>query len=84
VSYLGAPYPQAEIKKVTVRLYNASGEIISVRQAEAVADGQYSVTLNAADTSQLTAGSAKLEVAVVPLPVSIPTFDSVQFITTAP
>jgi peptide/nickel transport system substrate-binding protein len=80
VSYLGAPYPQAEIKKVTVLLYNASGDIVSVSEAQAVADGQYTVTLSADQTSQLTAGSAKLEVAVVPLPVSIPTFESIQFV----
>jgi peptide/nickel transport system substrate-binding protein len=84
VSYLGAPYPQAEIKKVTVLLYNAEGTIVSVSEATAVADGQYEVVLTSADTSQLTAGSTKLEVAVVPLPVSIPTFESIQFVVSAP
>jgi peptide/nickel transport system substrate-binding protein len=80
VSYLGAPYPQDEIKIVTVLLYNAEGEIVSVTQAEAVGDGQYSVTLSPDVTGDLTAGSTKLEVAVVPLPVSIPTFESIQFV----
>lgn len=84
VSYIGAPYPQAEIKTVTVILYNSAGEVVSVTEATPVADGQYSVTLSAAVTAQLEAGSNKIEVAVVPLPVSIPTFESVQFVTVAP
>ena len=81
VTFKGEPYPQAEIKQVKYLLYNATGEVVKVGTAEAVGDGQYSVVLSAADTGALTAGSNKLEVAVIPLPVAVPTFSSVEFVT---
>ncbi len=81
VSFEGAPYAQADIKQVKYLLYNAQGEIVQVGEATFVADGQYSVTLPADVTSTLEAGSNKLEVAVVPLVVSVPTFFTFEFIT---
>jgi peptide/nickel transport system substrate-binding protein len=81
VTFNGDPYPQAEIKQVKYLLYNAKGEVVSVGQATAVADGQYQVTLPADVTSKLEAGANKIEVAVVPLPVSVPTFVSFEFVT---
>ena len=84
VNFKGQPYPKSEIKQVTVLLYNAENEIIYTGQAEAIADGQYQVVLSAAETANFEAGSHKIEVAVVPLPVSIPTFTSIDFVTLAP
>jgi hypothetical protein len=81
VTFKGQPYPAAEIKQVKYLLYDATGAVVSVGDATAVADGQYKVTLPAAVTSKLTAGSNKLEVAVISLSVAIPTFTSVQFVT---
>jgi len=81
VTFKGDPYPQAEIKQVKYLLYNAKGEVVSVGLAAAVADGQYKVTIPADVTSKLEAGSNKLEVAVVPLTVSVPTFVSFEFVT---
>lgn len=81
VSFQGDPYPQDEIKTVKVLLYDATGLIVYVGEATAVADGQYSVVLPAEATGELEAGSNKLEVAVVPLPVSIPTFMTFEFVT---
>jgi peptide/nickel transport system substrate-binding protein len=81
VTFKGEPYAQADIKQVKYLLYNATGEVVKVGTADAVADGQYTVTLSAADTAALAAGSNKLEVAVIPLPVAVPTFSSVEFVT---
>jgi len=81
VNYADAPYPQAEIKFVKFLLYDATGEIITVGAGEAVADGQYTITLPADITSQLAAGANKLEVAVGPYPVAIPTFATFEFVT---
>jgi peptide/nickel transport system substrate-binding protein len=81
VTFKGDPYPQADIKQVKFLLYNAKGEVVKVGDAEAVGDGQYSVVLSAADTGALEAGSNKLEVAVIPLPVAVPTFNSLEFVT---
>jgi hypothetical protein len=62
-------------------LYNAKNEIVSVSEAVAVEDGLYSIVLDAATTALLEAGSNKLEVAVVPLTVSQPTFQAIEFVT---
>lgn len=81
VNFAEAPYPAAEIKQVKYLLYNAQNEIVAVAEAEAVEDGLYKVVLTAETTAALEAGSNKLEVAVVPLTVSQPTFTSVEFVT---
>ena len=81
VTYKGEPYANADVKQVKYLLYNAKGEVVSVGQAVAGADGSYTVTLSKDDTAKLEAGSNKLEVAVVPLAVSVPTFTSMDFVT---
>jgi hypothetical protein len=45
-----------------------------------LAEGQYQVTLPAGTTSKLPNGSARLELAVVPLPVAVPAFTSLDFV----
>lgn len=81
VTYNDEPYAAAEIKTVKFLLYDATGAIVTVGEATLVADGQYQVVLPADVTTKLAAGSNKLEVAVVPLTVSQPTFSSLQFVT---
>ncbi len=81
VTFKGNPYPQAEIKQVKYLLYDATGAVVGSGAATAVADGHYQVTLGADVTSKLTAGSDKIEIAVIPLPVSVPTFTSLDFVT---
>jgi peptide/nickel transport system substrate-binding protein len=82
VSYNGEPYPQAEIKTVKYLLYDATGAVVKTGDATFVSDGQYQVILTADDTKALSAGSNKFEVAVVSTVVAVPTFASVQFVTT--
>jgi len=81
VTFKGEPYPQKDIKEVKFLLYDATGQIVKVSTAETVADGQYKITLTAEDTGKLAAGSNKLEVAVVSLAVSVPTFTTFEFVT---
>jgi len=81
VTFKGDPYPQAEIKMVKYLLYDGTGALIKSDLATFVADGQYQVVLPAEITAALAAGANKLEIAVVPLTVSVPTFTSVQFVT---
>ncbi|HWR64679.1 MAG TPA: ABC transporter substrate-binding protein [Bellilinea sp.] len=81
ITFNDEPYATDEIKMVKFLLYNASNEIVKVAEAVAVEDGQFSIVLDAATTSALAAGSNKLEVAVVPLTVSQPTFVSIEFVT---
>ncbi len=81
VTYKDEPYPASEIKVVKYLLYDAKNEIIKVAEVEATEDGVYTIVLDAATTSALEAGSNKLEVAVVPITVSQPTFESLEFVT---
>ena len=81
VTFAGAAYPQNEISEVKYLLFNAAGEIAEVGTALAVAEGQYSVTLSADTTGMLEAGANKLEVAVLAIPVSVPSFSTLEFVT---
>ena len=80
VNFGDEAYPTADIKQVKYILYGSEGNVLEVGNAEAVGEGQFQVTLSADATSQLETGSAKLEVAVVPIPVAIPAFTSFEFV----
>ena len=80
VSFKEDPYPQADIARVKYILYDATGAVVAVGDATALADGQYQVTLSAEETGKLPTGSARLEVAVVPISVAIPSFTSFDFV----
>jgi hypothetical protein len=80
VNFKDQPYAQADIQSVKYILYDTTGAIVSVGEAEAVADGQYQVTLGADQTSELQSGSARLEVIVSPIPVAVPAFTSFDFV----
>lgn len=81
VTFEGEPYAGDEIKLVKAMLYDATGAIVYVTEGEFVADGQYLVTIPVEITSALEAGASKMEVAVIPYPVSIPTFAAFEFVT---
>ena len=80
VTFNNAPYANADIKQVKYLLYDATGAVVSTGDATSVADGHYQVMLGAYVTSKLTAGSDKIEVAVVPIPVAIPAYASLDFV----
>jgi peptide/nickel transport system substrate-binding protein len=81
VTFKGAPYVAADIKQVKYLVYDATNTVVAVGQADKVADGQYTVTLTADMTKKLAAGANKLEIAVVPLAVAVPTFADANFVT---
>ena len=80
ITFKDEPYPQADIKDVKYILYDATGAVAATGNATAVADGQYQVTLGADQTSNLPSGASRLEIAVVPIPVAVPSFTSVDFV----
>jgi hypothetical protein len=63
---------------------DATGAIPLSGDATAVSDGSYTVTLSAADTQLLVAGSNTITVAVGSNLVALPTFVAVDFVTVAP
>lgn len=81
ITFGGEAYPADEIKQVKYLLYDATGAVVAVGEATAAGDGQYTVVIPADVTANLEAGANKIEIAVVPLPVAIPTFQSFEFVT---
>jgi peptide/nickel transport system substrate-binding protein len=80
ITFKDQPYAQSDIQAVKYILYDASGAVADTGEATAVADGQYQVTLAADVTSKLPAGASRLEIAVVPIPVAVPSFTSLDFV----
>jgi len=76
----GSPYANADVSSVKYLLYDATGAVVSTGQATAAGDGKYQVVLGSDVTSKLVAGSDKIEVAVVPIPVAIPAYTSLDFV----
>jgi len=81
VTFNDEPYVAGDVKQVKFLLYNATNELVVIGEAEMVEDGHYVVKLSEEDTASLDAGSNKLEIAVIPIPVCQPTFTSVEFVT---
>jgi peptide/nickel transport system substrate-binding protein len=81
VTFQGAPYPTADINEVKYLVYDATGAVVSTGTATEAGDGQYAITLPADVTSELEAGANRLEVAVIPFVVAVPTFQSIEFVT---
>jgi len=80
VTFKDQPYAQADVQFVKYILYDATGAVVDIGLADFVTEGQYQVTLSAETTTTLPTGSARLEVAVVPIPVAIPAFTSIDFV----
>jgi peptide/nickel transport system substrate-binding protein len=76
----GSTYANSDVKQVKYILYDATNTVVAVGDATAAGDGKYQVVLGPDITGKLVAGSDKLEVAVVPIPVAIPAFTSINFV----
>jgi peptide/nickel transport system substrate-binding protein len=76
----GTPYANADIKQVKYLLYDATGAVVTVGEAQAAGEGHYQVVLGPDITGKLQAGSDKIEIAVVPIPVAIPAYASLDFV----
>jgi peptide/nickel transport system substrate-binding protein len=81
VTFKDAPYPAKDIAKVKFLVFNAKGEMVGTGDAVLVEDGKYQVILTAEITKLLEAGANKLEIAVSPLIVSVPSFGVFEFVT---
>jgi hypothetical protein len=77
----GTPYASANIKEVKFLIYDAQGATVYVGAGVAVAgsDGKYTLTVPANITSTLVAGTGRIEVAAVLIPVAIPAFTSLDY-----
>ncbi|MEJ2737360.1 MAG: ABC transporter substrate-binding protein [Anaerolineae bacterium] len=80
VTFAGEPYPLADIAEVKYLVIGATGELVLSGAASVVDDGLFEIVLSEDQTAELEAGSHTLEVIVAPLVVSVPTFESFEFI----
>ncbi|HNT73706.1 MAG TPA: ABC transporter substrate-binding protein [Anaerolineae bacterium] len=81
ITFNDAPYAMADIDNVKYLVLNAKGEVAYVGQAEAVADGEWKITLSTDVTNKLEAGSNQLEVVAVSKLVALPSTDALTFVT---
>jgi len=81
VTFDGDPYPADDIKEVKGLLYDATGAIVAVLDAELVEDGYYTVTVPADVAAKMEAGASKIDIVVVSKVVAIPTFYAFEFVT---
>ncbi len=81
VSYEGEPYPASEISEVKYLVFDVNGNLVATGSANMVEDGKYQVVLGSDVTSKLEAGSNRIEVAVSPMVVSIPSFADMEFVS---
>jgi hypothetical protein len=77
----GVPYPVDDISLGKFLVFDATGELVYVGDAEAVEDGYWQVVLTEDITSGLEAGSNELTVIVVSKNALVPVRESVEFVT---
>jgi hypothetical protein len=78
----GSAYKTADVKEVKFLVYDATGATLYVGVGVAVAgsDGKFTLTIPADVASTLVAGSGRIEVAAVLIPVAIPAFTSLDYV----
>lgn len=84
VTFNDLPYLNADLSGVKFLLFDAKGVLVVIGEATAIEEGHFQVVLTTDMTSKLEAGSNKLMVAISSNLVSIPTFATYEFVTTAP
>lgn len=82
VTFKGQPYASEDLEAVTYLVFDAEGSLVSTGAAEESGEGQFTITLTAEQTGALAEGSNRLEVIVVSKRVAMPTFASLEFVTT--
>jgi peptide/nickel transport system substrate-binding protein len=80
----GEPYPADDIDLVRYLVFDATGSLVEVGDAELVEDGYYTVTLSSELTESLEAGSNQLAVIAVSKRALVPVREDLQFVTAAP
>ncbi len=77
----GEPYPSVDLNITKFLVFDATGELAYVGEAELVEEGYYTATIGADVTGALAAGSNQLAAIMVSSRALVPVRDSVQFVT---
>jgi peptide/nickel transport system substrate-binding protein len=81
VTYEGAAYPASEISQVKYLVFGNEGNLAFSGEAQLVEEGLYKIVFTKEQSALLKVGSNKMEIAVVSLKVSIPSMESIEFIS---
>jgi hypothetical protein len=81
VNFQGKPYPAKDVDVVRFMLFDSSGQLAELADAEHVRDGLWRATLSGKQTARLAPGSNRLEVLVTPRVVALPSFKTFWFVT---
>ena len=81
VDLAGEPYPVDDISMVRYLVFDATGELVEVGDADADSDGYWTITLTGDITGELAEGSNQLAVIVVSKRALVPVRDTIQFVT---
>jgi peptide/nickel transport system substrate-binding protein len=81
VTLQDAPYAVADIDMVKYLVFDATGELVYVAEAEAVEDGLWQATIGADVTGGLAAGSNQFAAIVVSKRALVPVTETLQFVT---
>ncbi|HVN54932.1 MAG TPA: ABC transporter substrate-binding protein [Anaerolineaceae bacterium] len=82
INFKDQPYPSKDIDRVSYTLFNANGDILATGTAENTGEGTYTATLGKDVTSKLDAGTSKLIIAASSKTVSLPAFETTEFVVT--
>jgi peptide/nickel transport system substrate-binding protein len=81
VDFAGEPYAVDDIMLAKYLVFDATGELAHVGEAEAVEDGHWQAVLSADVTGALAAGANQLAAIVVSERALVPVKDTLQFVT---
>lgn len=81
VNFQGKPYPAKDVDVVRFMLFDSSGQLAELANAEHVRDGLWRAILSGKQTARLAPGSNRLEVLVTPRVVALPSFKTFWFVT---
>lgn len=76
----GNPYAVKDVDFVKYMVFDSRNNMVLVGEATPVKDGEWRVSLSPADAAKIPIGTARIELAVSPIAVSIPAFGNLQFV----
>ncbi len=80
ITYQGRPYQREHINEISFLWYDSGDNVVLKGNADLVQEGKGKIKFSQEDTEGLSFGPNSLEIAVVSNLVSLPVFDSIEFV----
>jgi peptide/nickel transport system substrate-binding protein len=84
VNFEGSAYPNEDIGFVKFLVFDSRGELAISEVAQATAEGKWQISLTSEQTQALSVGSNQMEVIVASNLISLPIFETINFVTVNP